>query len=189
MVFKNIAYMKGGGENLSHTYRLRCQILIEEGIFVLFFVIFLKHLIYRVWHLGLLHKLQAYAWFCGQYFRMDQWLSYTFNFIPSISFRKFAGNITPYCPNIIILVRQNLGEPSNVVYSFVLGIKWKLRMSRFRICMMPPWHPWAFCAIQDGVQDGHHFKQTSRTPPLFNIERWFWCQTLCFYGQGIHWNN
>jgi hypothetical protein len=72
------------------------------------------------------------------------------------------------------------GKPSNVVYSFVLGTKWKLRMSRSRICMMPPWHPWAFCTIQDGVQDGRQFKQTSRTPPLFNVERWFWCQTLCF---------
>jgi hypothetical protein len=80
----------------------------------------------------------------------------------------------------IMIVRQNLGEPSNVVYSFVFSIKWKLRMSRFRICMMPPWHPWAFCAIQDGVQDGRQFKQTSRTPPLFNIEQWFWCQILCF---------
>jgi hypothetical protein len=66
-----------------------------------------------------------------------------------------------------------LGEPSNIVYSFVLGIKWKLRMFRFRICMIPPWHPWAFCAIQDDVQDGRQF-----TPPLFNIEIWFWCQTL-----------
>jgi hypothetical protein len=65
-----------------------------------------------------------------------------------------------------VLVRQNLGGPSNVVYSFVLGIKWKLKISRFRICVMPPWHPWAFCAIQDGIQDGHHFKQTPRTPPL-----------------------
>jgi hypothetical protein len=64
-----------------------------------------------------------------------------------------------------------LGVPSNVVYSFFLGIKWKLRMSRFRICMMSPWHPWAFCTIQDGVQDGHQFKQTSRTPLLLNIER------------------
>jgi hypothetical protein len=80
------------------------------------------------------------------------------------------------------------GEPSNVVYSFVLGIKWKSRMCRFRICMMPPWHPWAFCAIQDGVQDCHQFKQTSRTPLLINTEGWFWCQTLCFQGKGIHWN-
>jgi hypothetical protein len=62
-----------------------------------------------------------------------------------------------------------MGVPSNVVYSFVLGIKWKPRMSRFRICMMPPWHPWAFCALQDGVQDGRQFKQTSRTPLLLNI--------------------
>jgi hypothetical protein len=85
-----------------------------------------------------------------------------------------------YQTNSVASVRQNLGEPSNVVYSFVLGIKWKLRMSRFRICMMPPWHPWAFCAIQDGVQDGRQFKQTSITPPLFSIERWIWCQTLCF---------
>jgi hypothetical protein len=73
-----------------------------------------------------------------------------------------------------------LGEPSNVVYSFFLPIKWKLRISRFRICMMPPWHPWAFCAIQDGVQDGGQFKQTPRPPLLFNIKQWFWCQTLCF---------
>jgi hypothetical protein len=72
------------------------------------------------------------------------------------------------------------GYPSNVVHSFVLGIKWKLRMSRFRICITPPWHPWAFCAIQDGVQDGCQFKQTPRTPLLFNIEQWFWCQTLRF---------
>jgi hypothetical protein len=79
--------------------------------------------------------------------------------------------------------------PPNVVYSFVLGIKWKLRMFRFRICMMPPWHPWEFCAIQDGVQDGRQFEPTFRTPLLFNIERWFWCQTLCFWGPGIHWND
>ena len=25
-----------------------------------------------------------------------------------------------------------------------------------RIRVMPPWHPWAFCRIQDGVQDGRH---------------------------------
>jgi hypothetical protein len=73
-----------------------------------------------------------------------------------------------------------LGEPSNVVYRFVLDIKRKLRTSRFRICTMPPYHLWAFCAIQDGVQDGRHFKQTDRTPLLFDIERWFSCQTLCF---------
>jgi hypothetical protein len=78
-----------------------------------------------------------------------------------------------------VIVRQNLGKPSNVVYSFVLGIKWK-RMSRYRIYVMSPWHPWAFCAIQDGVQDDHQFKQTSRTPLLFNIERWYSCLTLRF---------
>jgi hypothetical protein len=79
-----------------------------------------------------------------------------------------------------------LGVPSDVVYSFVLGIKWKLRMSRFRICMMPPWHPWAFCAIQDGVQDGRQFKQTSRTPLLHRAM--ILVSNPMFLGQGIHWN-
>jgi hypothetical protein len=51
-----------------------------------------------------------------------------------------------------------LGEPSDVVYSFVLGIKWTIRLSSFWICMMPPWQPWAFCAIQDGVQYGRQLK-------------------------------
>jgi hypothetical protein len=44
--------------------------------------------------------------------------------------------------------------------------------------MMQPWHPWPFCHIQDGVQDGTQFKQTPKTPLLSNIEQWFWCQTL-----------
>jgi hypothetical protein len=61
------------------------------------------------------------------------------------------------------LVWQNFGKPSNGAYSFVLGIKWKLRMSRFRICVMPPWHPPAFCAIEDGVQDGRQFNRSGIT--------------------------
>jgi hypothetical protein len=48
--------------------------------------------------------------------------------------------------------------------SFILGIKWKLR-----ICVMPRalWHPWAFCDIQDGVQNGHWFTVLRPTQEFF----------------------
>jgi hypothetical protein len=65
------------------------------------------------------------------------------------------------CRNVQVFIAirpAEFEEPSNAVYRFVLGIKWKLRMSRFRICVKPLWHHWIFCTIQDGVQDGLQFE-------------------------------
>ena len=44
--------------------------------------------------------------------------------------------------------------PSDIVYSYVHGLVWKLRMSPIRIHWVPIWHSWEFCVIQDGVQNG-----------------------------------
>ena len=49
-------------------------------------------------------------------------------------------------------------EPLNILYSFVLGVKMKLRLCRSRISWVPICHPWANCVIQDGIQDDHQTK-------------------------------
>ena len=77
-------------------------------------------------------------------------------------------------------------EPSKFVYSFVLGLVWKLRLSRIRICRVPTWHPWAFCVIQDGVQNGRRITKSPLSHLLIEIETHFLGLNLCFWGQGIH---
>ena len=40
--------------------------------------------------------------------------------------------------------------------------------------------------IQDGCQDGFRYGNHAITPLLHEIEQWFWCLGICFWGQGIH---
>jgi len=52
------------------------------------------------------------------------------------------------------LVGTSRGEPCTLVCQMFFNGFYVILSHIIRIRVMPPWHPWAFCRIQDGVQDG-----------------------------------